>query len=151
MGAMGGRLKVRGCCSAYGQCAQMTLVWSPLHSQHPLNRIIHQKGLQEPPFCCAHTVQPSSRCPEVLPGMGTHPVPPPSHLPQARRAGDGRKVRAADGKQKPHESSASHGYFLSPPNEQGSQMPPRLGQADAACGEVVLPSFAEGRAAGEHG
>jgi len=146
-----GRLKVRGFRSAYGQCMQMTLVWSSLHSWNPLHRIIPWKGLWEPPFCHTHTVRPSRRCLKVLLDTCTCPAPPPSCLHRAQRDGDGSKVRGADGKQKPRESSAPRGYFLSPPNEQGSQLPPRQGQADAVCGEAVLPIFAKGRAAGEHG
>lgn len=46
------------------------------------------------------------------------PSTAPRCCPQAQRDGGGTQGRAADGKQKPLESSAPHGYFLSLPNKQ---------------------------------
>lgn len=100
------------------------------------------EGLQEPPSSCTRAVRPSRRCPEVLPDTGACPAPPPARPSPARRGGDGREVRGADGKQSPTKALLPVAVFCLLPRSRGHKRP-LSGARPMQC--------AGRRATGEHG
>lgn len=129
------------------QGMQVTLVRSSLHSCNLLSRTIPRKA-PGATILLYTTLWPSRGCPGLLPD--TCPAQPPLLSPSTERWG-WQSRQGSRRKAKPLESSAPHGYFLSLPNKQGSQMLPLQGHAAAPCREGAAPSFAEGRAAREQG